>query len=136
MRKRTEIQVFDETASELEEVLLSERAGANIVFDSEMFSSCLTKMSTLRNGFKPTRNESGINLFDEISGAIKPLYTGSAPWSDELRRTLFDAHIGTIDEFMEGSVPDKDKLREAAMFLRCLITGVDNFKKKLLYPKG
>lgn len=132
MRQRTDVQVFDEAATQLEEALQGESSPANGVMASDsadVLQVCLAKLATLKAA-KHKPDLLGPSLYVEISRAIGAIGTDNAP-DDTAREALFAKHITTIEVHMETGNADPTDLEEAAHFVRLIAVGIETYRSQL-----
>lgn len=113
-RPKSEVEVFNELARELEEIADHEKERSSL--DPTLGNSALARLSVLRR--LPAGPEEGSNFRREIDAVLK------LRGDEERRNQTFLDHIAVIDGAISGTF-DGDALRGTAIFLRKIIIGFE-----------
>ena len=125
----TDAQLFDELATEIEDILKSPDAGK--IIDDQLLLSCLNKINTIMSA-TPSPPDTRICIQRDINNALRSVLVDDAPWDDSVRLELFRRQVATLGLLRSNGTTSTDALLELALFLRQFVVGLETFRGKLL----
>ena len=130
MEQKTDVQLFDEAATQLEEALsrLASKNNISITFDATLLSTCRTKMNRLKTW--QLLGLSGPSFRKEVDRSICETL-GVETLDETVREQLFDTHIRTIDKLISTDEFEETPLRSAAIFMRYISIGIESYRIKV-----